>query len=62
MWQVKCKRHTPAINLNRSLCSRPYILWQNILDTQEHFSYTADNKKEVLINKGPLETMKIPRR
>jgi len=28
----------------------PHILWQNILDSQETVSYTADSKKEVLIN------------
>jgi len=44
-------------NKNRCYTSGcPYCLWQNILDTPENASYTADNKKEIIyqyqFNKG----------
>jgi len=35
---------------NGGIHTASHILWQNIFDTPEHVSYTADNKKEVLIN------------
>ena len=37
----------------RPLAMAPHILWQDILDTQETVSYTADNEKQVLINPVP---------
>jgi len=37
--------------VNRKVISvKPYILWQNILDTQVTVSYTANSEKRVLIN------------
>jgi hypothetical protein len=49
-WTDFSKRRLSQYAFSAIIGAAPHILWQNILDTQDGLSYTADNEKEVLIN------------